>query len=251
MIPRIIHQIWLQGSDHLPEKYLTTTDRMKNFHPQWKYILWSEVDILKELTKEQVQAYYSFIYLHQKVDYARYVLLDKYGGVYIDVDVDVVKSIDTIMPMADEYDLTVSKLSVSSPESYFICKKSECLNNGIIIAKPNNIILKDLISHINQNSTCSCLSPKISCINNTTGPNVFNHVLSKHNNVLKLDSEYFEPCFQGTCNFTKNTILVHHQDGTWFGDVFRKCIRFYFANRIIIIIVILLLVLIFCMKMRP
>ena len=246
MIPRNIHQIWLQGYKHLPEKYKIKAEKIKSFHEGWNYKLWSEKDILDLLdTEEEVKTYYNLQYLHQKVDYARYIILYKIGGVYIDIDVDILKPLDGLLEMSKDYDLTVSKLNVSSPESYFVCMKQECINNGIIFSKPKNNVLYELIRHIDKKHTCNFLDTKITCINNTTGPNIFSDIVMKHKNVLILEPEYVEPCFQGTCKITRNTFLIHQQDGTWFGGLFKSIIRFYFGNRLLCITGILLLFLFF------
>jgi mannosyltransferase OCH1-like enzyme len=92
-IPKIIHQIWLGGS--LPEKFQWMADSWRVNHSDWKYKLWTDADIknfnLKNYKKfSEVQNYGA------KADIFRYEILERYGGVYIDIDYECLKPIDVI-----------------------------------------------------------------------------------------------------------------------------------------------------------
>lgn len=100
MIPRIIHQIWFQfGENGLP------TPSIKNQHnaheiikdnPNWEYVLWNRTLVEKFISAQYPKYYNVYNDLQfdiQKVDFARYVILYHYGGIYLDFDVKLNKSL--------------------------------------------------------------------------------------------------------------------------------------------------------------
>ena len=98
-IPKIIHQIWFQGEDKLPDKHRSYKKTWIKHNPNWKYILWSEKSI-RQLIKSKYDKYYQ-IYeklplLIQKVDMAKYFIVYTYGGIYVDMDMKCLKSLDDI-----------------------------------------------------------------------------------------------------------------------------------------------------------
>src|SRR6478609_4350884 len=96
MIPRTIHQIWMQGQEVLPAKYQAfqqTWKQEKDFH----YELWDQQRIENLLVSsnnpEWQRIYNLCTTLIQKVDFGKYVILYTFGGIYVDMDVFSVKSV--------------------------------------------------------------------------------------------------------------------------------------------------------------
>lgn len=229
--PKIIHQIWLQGQNDIPDIYVKNIAKIIEYHSEWEYILWDEIRILNLIKNfgELVKTYYKLQYLHQKVDFARYIILYIYGGAYIDIDVDTVKSLDSLVEQFKTYDLIVSLMRLDKLESFIFCYNSQCVNNGIILAKPKNLSLLKVIEHINQNPNCSTISTKFSCINNTTGPYMFSNIILNQDlsKTKLLEYDYLEPCIIDNCNITDNTYLIHKQDGTWYSSSWRYLLNIY------------------------
>ena len=236
MISKIIHQIWLQGQNNMPEKFLKKVNKIKNFHLLWKYYFWDDIAIINLLSKnkEWIETYYKLLYLHQKVDYAKYVILYEYGGVYIDIDVEIVKPLDNLLQNNSEYDLIVSRINLTTFESLLYCNRNICINNGIILANPKEITLEKIINNIIKNPTTG-LPPliKFSYINNTTGPKMFTKlILNNNNNKIKiLEPEFLEPLVLGTGDITDNTYAIHEHNGSWVNESFKKFSIFYIQNK--------------------
>ena len=93
LIPRIFHFIWIGG---MP----ISSDARRNIlkwhrmYPDWKVKIWT--DTTMPALQNQVQ-YDSSERLDQKSDIARYELLFKYGGVYLDFDFEPLKNMDSIL----------------------------------------------------------------------------------------------------------------------------------------------------------
>lgn len=99
-IPRIIHQIWIQGAVAVPERYRRAAETWRQRHPAWTYRLWDE-PALREAILARAPGWWP-IYSSQpeivaRADVARYALLQMFGGVYADMDTACVRPIDAIL----------------------------------------------------------------------------------------------------------------------------------------------------------
>ena len=51
MIPKLVHNIWIQGYNNLPENLKTSYNNIKELNPEWEFIFWHEnmiIDLLKK-----------------------------------------------------------------------------------------------------------------------------------------------------------------------------------------------------------
>lgn len=100
LIPKIIHHIWL-GSP-LPERCRVLRETWIKHHPDWQFILWTEKDI------EQFGLINKDLYLAaknyaEKSDIARYEILYRMGGLYVDTDFECLCSFDVFHHSCDFY----------------------------------------------------------------------------------------------------------------------------------------------------
>ncbi len=95
MIPKILHLCWLSGEPFPPE-IQKCLDSWKEKLPDYTVMLWdlSKVDV--NICNWTRQAYekkkYAFV-----SDYVRFYALYNYGGIYLDSDVEVLKSFDEFL----------------------------------------------------------------------------------------------------------------------------------------------------------
>lgn len=90
MIPKIIHHIWI-GPNSLPEKEKLWIQSWKNFHPDFEFCLWTNEN-LPELSPRLVEVTKSLKHKYALVcDIYRYEILSKYGGFYLDTDIECYK----------------------------------------------------------------------------------------------------------------------------------------------------------------
>lgn len=92
LIPKIIHQIWIGPYDP-PLSYINT---VKNSNPTWQHILWRENDIIKEFGNifSDMDIIKHSYYLAGKVDIIRLLILNKFGGIYVNCDAKQKKGFD-------------------------------------------------------------------------------------------------------------------------------------------------------------
>lgn len=95
MIPRLIHYIWL-GNNPMPDALVKCVDSWRYHMPDYQLLLWDDSVIKKiDMTfiNEAVQAKkWAFA-----SDVIRLWALYNYGGIYLDTDVKVLKSFDSLL----------------------------------------------------------------------------------------------------------------------------------------------------------
>ncbi len=95
MIPRKLHYCWF-GRGEMPELAKKCIDSWHKFMPDWQYKLWNEdnFDVNQvSYTKEAYEARkFAFV-----SDYVRLFVLEREGGLYLDVDFEVHKPFDDLM----------------------------------------------------------------------------------------------------------------------------------------------------------
>ena len=100
-IPKIIHQVWDSPENRdIPLFLQVLMNTWKVYNPDWKYHLWNRKE-MDRLVKEEFpyfcDTYYNFPYDIQRWDAIRYMILYKYGGLYVDLDIECLKPIDPIL----------------------------------------------------------------------------------------------------------------------------------------------------------
>ena len=95
MIPRIIHSFWFSG-DKKPEAYQRCVDTWKERLDGYEIIEWNKdnYDWHKHPFVERAVELGAWAFAS---DYARLDVLNEYGGIYLDMDVEVFKSFDNLL----------------------------------------------------------------------------------------------------------------------------------------------------------
>ena len=93
-VPKIIHQLWI-GEKPIP---INALNSVKNMNPDYEYMFWCE-DKLKELSipKKYSQKIRLMEELNGKADMYRWIILKKYGGVFVDADMVSIQPIDDFL----------------------------------------------------------------------------------------------------------------------------------------------------------
>ena len=95
MIPKIIHYCWF-GHGPLPELAQKCIASWRKYLPDYEIKEWNEdnfdVNIIPYTAEAYKEKKYAFV-----SDYARFWILYKYGGLYFDTDVEIIRPIDDII----------------------------------------------------------------------------------------------------------------------------------------------------------
>ncbi len=95
MIPKIIHFCWLSG-DKYPSLIQKCIDSWKEKLPDYEFILWDTKKFDLESNIWVKQAFESKKYAFA-ADYIRLYSVYHYGGIYLDTDVEVIKSFNDLL----------------------------------------------------------------------------------------------------------------------------------------------------------
>ena len=95
MIPKTIHWCWLSG-DPIPEDLQRCMDSWKARLPDYEFVLWNFGRFDKESSQWVSQAFDSKKYAFA-ADYIRLYAVYHYGGIYLDMDIEVLRPFDDLL----------------------------------------------------------------------------------------------------------------------------------------------------------
>ena len=197
-IPHIIHQIWDTETIPVYLEYWVKSWSQKN--PKWEYWLWTLKDG-RELIKS---AFPSFLSLYDsyeedifRVDSLRLFIMYAFGGVYADIDMISLKSLDP---------WTYNHKCILSEETYehsFIVEEKNSSNvvNGFLACRPGHQFYKTAIE-----SLFEAARDYFGDFLHATGPFFVDSVYRKYsqtqydknNSLTVLEPKYFLPTFDHT-----------------------------------------------------
>lgn len=103
MIPRVIHQIWLGGE--VPDPLARFCAGWRELHPEWEWRLWTSPDELELRNADLLRQPEVFVpagSVPQFVaDVMRYEILERFGGLYVDTDMECRKPLDGLVAGAE------------------------------------------------------------------------------------------------------------------------------------------------------
>jgi len=97
-VPTIIHQTW-RDSDTIPMNWQQASNSCRSFHPNYEYRLWTDKDARRLIEKEfpcLLSTFDLYPYDIQRADVIRLIVLYVYGGIYLDLDIICLKSLDQL-----------------------------------------------------------------------------------------------------------------------------------------------------------
>jgi mannosyltransferase OCH1-like enzyme len=99
-IPRVLHRIWL-GPEPMPEAERGFGETWARHHPGWEHRLWCDAD-LPELgvSAEIIARAESPVEL---ADIARFFIIARHGGVYVDTDFECLRPLDPLLKGVDAF----------------------------------------------------------------------------------------------------------------------------------------------------
>ena len=143
-IPKIIHQTW--KDEQLPKAFQLLSQTWREMLPGWEYRLWTD-----DMNREFVKTYYpDFLGKYdaypnkiQRADAIRYLLLQTYGGLYVDLDFECIDP--EFITILEDADFVAGKEpyahSARYGMEYIIC-------NALMASIPNHPFLEYTIQRM-------------------------------------------------------------------------------------------------------
>jgi len=94
-IPHIIHQVW--DTNMVPMRYEKWIKTWKALHPTWEHWFWTLDDVRDLVVKhysDHLVLYDSYQEPIFRADVMRYFVLHRFGGIYVDLDMEALKPLD-------------------------------------------------------------------------------------------------------------------------------------------------------------
>ena len=206
MIPKIIHYCWF-GKGPKPTLAINCINSWCKLCPDFKLIEWNEDNFDITSNKYVREAYESRKWAFV-TDYVRLWALYNYGGIYMDTDVEVIKSLE---PYLKHHAFSGFENNAQIPTGIMACEKSFSL-------------FKELLDYYDS---ASFILPDGS-LNLTTNVVTITNQMTKHgfkpnNQYQILDGYAFYPnnIFCPDLNrlhdpeYLKDTVTIHHFAGSW------------------------------------
>jgi len=210
MIPKIIHQTW--KTETIPERWKDAVDSCKKIHKGYRYILWTDKMIYKFVRKfypDFYPTFKSYTYDIQRWDAFRYLVLYKYGGIYLDMDLVCKKKLSDFL----HYDFVVIHSNLE--KRYW--------RNAFYMAIPKHPFIKFCIESLEKHKKNSYYFGKQLHIMNSTGPYFLRDRLNEYGKIPNIyiikKHEYEGNC--DNCNLTENIYGVEKCKG---GEYFQPII---------------------------
>jgi len=179
MIPKIIHQTAPSNRDRWPDTWSMCQASVWNVFHDYEYRMWTDED-LEALIRarypwflETFLAYPSPIF---RADAARYFILYEYGGIYIDMDMEV---------LSDFY----PRLSAQRPsivESPF--PNNEKMQNSLMASPPRHPFWLHVMREM-----AAVADHFQSSVLDATGPRMLDRVIADHGDIFILNKMEFNP----------------------------------------------------------
>ena len=213
MIPKIIHYCWF-GRNPLPKSAQKCIASWRKYLPDYEIKEWNEdnfdVNIIP-YTKEAYEAKkYAFV-----SDYARFWVLYKYGGLYFDTDVEVIKPLDDIIARGAFMGLEKGAYRDGKP------LVAPGLGLGV---EANHPFYKSMLSIYNEMAFLNADgSQKEGTVVTITSDVLYEEGMLPSEEIQQVfgiwiyPADYFCPLDSttGILSVSENTVSIHHYDASW------------------------------------
>lgn len=193
-VPRVLHRIWIGSS--IPEQYEGYWRKWARLHPRWDRRTWRS----RPYWLENHAEFDAAVSPAQKADILRYEILFRYGGVYVDCDVEPLKPLD---------DLLGCGAFVGYEDKTNVC-------NAVMGARPGHPLLRMLIERLPGSMKANA----VAAINSQTGPGFLLSVVNSQtwDGLVVYPPATFYPYHWSLPDpgvYSESAYSVHHWSKAW------------------------------------
>lgn len=213
MIPKKIHYIWL-GGNPLPPLAKKCLSSWQKFMPDYEIVRWDESNLDFNTCDYASEAYRAKKWAFAS-DYARFKILYEQGGIYLDTDVELIRSLEPILELGPYMGFEID------------CTDEE---NGSVAAglglaaNPGLGLYKDILDSyerdhfVKDDGSCD-LTTVVERVTDILRGKGLREVsgIQEVAGVRIYPTEYFCPKDPRNLrlNLTENSYSIHHFDGSW------------------------------------
>lgn len=211
MIPKIIHYCWL-SNDPFPRDLQKYMESWKKYLPDYELWLWdfNRFDINSSIWVKEAFEVKKYAFA---ADYIRCYALYNYGGIYLDMDVEVLKSFNDLLHLP-----------------YFLCQEQGApIEAAVMGAEKHSKFFEEMIKYYENKHFVQ----EDGSFDTLILPRVMEKVIESNFEIKKVGSitqfgmspnqinilpaDWFSPKSYktGKIHLTKNTYTIHHFSGSW------------------------------------
>lgn len=203
-VTRIIHQIWL-GPKTIGRDERVWMRSWRRLHPDWEYRLWTDADV-QTLDLQCREAFDSAVNFGMKADILRYELLNQYGGLYVDLDFECLKPIDSLLRSVDSNAFAGFEWPTVT-HTWSVC-------NALLGAVPSSPFFTYVLNALNESITKRAPESEwhgSEFIPRSTGPAFLTRCASECGEITVFPQKTFYP----RAGEVKHAFARHHFSGSW------------------------------------
>ena len=220
-IPRIIHQTW--KTCDIPARWNRTVQSVRRLNAnQFEYRLWTDEDMHKFVRHEEPYLYQNtflkYLFNIQRVDAFRYIVLHRFGGIYIDLDNGCSRSLESLLNVLEAIDPQTIHLAA------FPRTRPIGITNGFMISTKGHPFFKILVS-------------RLSLFNHNYLINYLTVMISAGPSYLSINEFYFDTSFHQSAVRIIDEIVYsflytwHTTGSSWHGQSDRVIVYIYHSLR--------------------
>jgi inositol phosphorylceramide mannosyltransferase catalytic subunit len=195
-IPKIIHRVWL-GDAQMPEAYVRFGESWQSNHPDWEMRLWTTDDLPPLTCPAGFERCRNF---GEASDVLRYEVLSRDGGVYVDTDVECLRSIEPL---------------IGDATAFAAYARPGVIGSAVVGSVPGHPAIDKMLAAV-------CAGAGAGRQVESTGPIALTRILEHADDVELFGRETFYPFDYWEIPFTDVDTLdpgeayaIHHWHATW------------------------------------
>lgn len=198
MIPKIIHYCWL-SNDPYPSDIAKYQESWKKYLPDYEFVLWdaNRFDINSSLWVRQAFEAKKYAFA---ADYIRLYALYNYGGIYMDMDIEVLRPFD-------------ENLLDSEILAGYENDTTKLIEAGFLGAEKSNAFIGECLKHYQDRPFVKTNGEYDMLVL----PRIITPVYKKYYNQIPFSFDYFtvKSWETGEIKITENSYTIHHFAGSW------------------------------------
>ena len=202
IIPKVIHRIWV-GEAEMPSEFSAYWATWHYFHPEWEFKTWTESEFLPLRNQREYELATSHA---QRADIARYEILLRHGGLYVDTDFECLRPFDELC---------------AGLHGFVGWEDDEYVGNGLIAASPDHPLLEEIVSRLPASHAARAGQPTYE----QTGPRMVTRVIRTADMAPPMfkifPASYFYPYLAHQeyrrYELFPDSYAVHHWAASWLG----------------------------------
>lgn len=197
MIPKIIHYAWF-GNSEKPKNVQNCIDNWKKVLPDFQIVEWNEKNAPLHDNKFVEQAYEQKMWAFVS-DYVRIAVIHRYGGIYLDTDVNLLKSLTPFL--SDDFFTGFESEGLPFTAVFGAVAHHPVTESVMAFYRQSNFEKQNMTQYINTKIVSDILINEYQCDPHDSNQLLKNGIHIYSSNVL--------------CNPSTESFAIHIRNGSW------------------------------------